>query len=308
MAQPPQPPHAVTSVLKTGERTPLVRLRAFEREGGPALYAKLEFMGPGGSIFDRAAIADLSSADRAGHLLNGKPLIAAGGTDAAISLALVASALGNPLTLLVPRSLMPERRRALLDYGAKLENLDDDLGFEPAQDQAFERASASGALYVNLFEGETVVDSYAAVAAEVLEALGRSPSLVVCGLDLGAIPSGLSRGLGETPVVAVEPASARIGSGGAWSPHLQLGLAPAPLASALDRSRVTQFEAVSDDDAWRACELLTRRTGILAGIASGAILVGGLRRAEMLGSGDVVVLVLPDSGERRFMLAPFFAG
>jgi cysteine synthase len=304
MAQ--QPPHAVTSILKTGERTPLVRLEAFERTGGPKLYAKLEYAGPGSSIFDRAAIADLAAAERAGHLLQGKALVAAGGTDAVISLALVASALGSPLTVLVPRTLMPERRRALLDYGATLENLDPALGFEAAQDLAFERACRDGAMYVNLFEGEGVVGGYAAIGAEIVEALGRQPTLTLCGLDLGAIPTGLARSLGGAPVVAVEPASARIGSNLEWTPHLQLGLAPAPVASALDRSLVQQFEAVTDEEAWQTCERLTRQTGLLAGIASGAVLAATLQRAELLGTDATLVAVLPDSGERRFMLAPFF--
>lgn len=302
-----QPPHAVTNVLETVGRTPLVRLAALERTNGPRLFAKCEFLGPGNSIFDRAAAAELEAAEHAGHLLDGKSIVAAGGTDASISLAMAASANGNPLTLLVPGTLPPERRRALLDYGARLENLDEATGFERAQELAFERATRDRAAYVNLFEGATVTRAYGVIAAEIIEALGKAPELTVCGLDLGAIPTGLARGLGGAPLVAVEPASARIGSGGPFAPHLMLGLAPGPEATALDRALVRDFEAVDEREAWAMAEDLSRTTGVLAGLASGAVLVAARRRMAAMGADATVVAVLPDGGERRFMLADFFA-
>jgi cysteine synthase A len=301
-----QPPHAVGSVLKTVGRTPLVRLVALERPGGPRLFAKCEFLGPGSSIFDRAAVAELVSTQRAGHLGDGRRLFAAGGTDAAISLAMATSAAGQPLTLLVPRSLLPQRRRILLDHGAALESLDDDTGFEAAQDLAYERAAAEHGLFVDLFDGELVTKSHGAIATELVEALGAPPALTLCGLDLGAIPTGLARVLGPGAVVAVEPEAARIGSGGPFGPHLMSGLAPGPDADALDRSLVRDFEAVSDADAWEAADELARATGILAGLASGAVLLAARRRAQALGPDATVVAVLPDAGDRRFWLEGFF--
>ncbi|MFM2152486.1 MAG: hypothetical protein RL199_921 [Pseudomonadota bacterium] len=297
---------AVDDVLGTVGRTPLVRLRPLERADGPRLFAKLEYLGPGGSIFDRAVAAEFAHARRTGHLPPGRAVVAAGGTDASLSLAMAASTRGHPLTLVVPRSLMPERRRALLDYGARLESVDDDAGHDAAQERALERADAVGALCVDLFRGPAVVQAYEAVGREIAESLDGSPSLVCCGLDLGAIPSGIARGLGGAPVVAVEPEGARIGSGGPFGSHLQLGLAPGPVPVALDRARVESFESVDDDEAWRCAEELSRRTGILAGLASGAVLTAALRRAAGRGADATIVAVLPDAGERRFMLADFF--
>ena len=300
-------PCAVTNVLETVGRTPLVRLQALERASGPMLFAKCEFLGPGNSIFDRAAAAEIARAVRAGHLANGRHLVAAGGTDASISLAMAASATGHRLTLLVPRSLGPERRRALLDYGATLESLDDLVGFEQASERALERAKETRALFVDLFEGEAVVAAYEPIAAELVEALGAAPSLTVCGLDLGAIPTGIARGLAGGHVVAVEPAQARVGSGGGWAAHLLLGLAPAPHAVALDRALVTDFEPVDERDAWQACDELARQAGVLAGIVSGALVVAARRRMASMRADQTVVVVLPDSGERRFALAGLFA-
>ena len=300
-------PHAVPDVLRTVGRSPLVRLRAFEWVGGPRLYAKCEFLGAGNAIFDRAAAAEFLVAERAGHLGPGRTLLAAGGTDAVHSLAMAASATGTPLRLLVPRGLMPERRRALLDYGAALENLDDGLGHAAAQELAFERALAENGLFVDLFAGAVVTRAYEAVGQEIVGALGGAPVLTVCGLDLGAIPTGIVRGLAGGALVAVEPAAARIGSGGSFGPHLQLGLAPGPEATALDRAAVHAFEAVDDAEAWRVSEALAARTGLLAGLASGAVFAATLRRARAFGSDAAVVAVLPDSAERRFMLADFFA-
>lgn len=304
MAQ--QPPHAVTSVSKTVGRTPLVRLARLERDGGPRLYAKCEQLGASGSIFDRAAVAELASADRAGHLDPSRPVVAAGGTDASISLAMAAGAFGVPLTVLVPRSLPPARRRMLLELGARLEELDDATGHAGAQDLAFERAGQLGGLYCDLFDGETVLQAYAAIGVEVVEAIGAAPTFTVCGLDLGAIPSGVARGLGGGAVVAVEPQAARIASQGTFAAHLMNGLAPGPEPVALDRTRVTRFESVSDDEAWRTSDLLARRTGVLGGLVSGAVVAAAQRLAEALGSDDAVVAVLPDAADRRFMLDRFF--
>jgi cysteine synthase A len=297
---------AFDSILLTIGRTPLVRLEKLERPGGPRLFAKLEFLGPGGSIFDRAAYAVYDSAGYAGHLTPQRPLVVAGGTDASISLALVCSATGHPLSVVIPRSLNIERRRALTDYGAALHPVDDGLGLTGARQAALELARSTHALLVDLFEGDEIVHGYEPIGREIVSALGHRPALVVCGLDLGAIPTGVARGLLTTPVVAVEPAQARIGSGGTFGAHLLGGLAPGPSPAALDRAIVKQFEAVEDREAWDMAERFTRETGILAGIASGAVLVGALRRATAFTQNADIVLVLPDSGERRFMLAELF--
>lgn len=297
-----EPPRRIESIVAAVGRTPLIRLPALERAGGPRLFAKCEFLGPGGSIFDRAAAHVLARA----RLVEGTPLLAAGGTDAVISLALVASALALPLTVVIPRSLHPERRRALLDYGARLLPVDDALGLSGAESRAAEEAGKTCAVLVDLFRAPGLAEAYAPIGDELLEALGDAPSLTVCGLDLGAIPTGIALGLGGTPLVAVEPEAARIGSGGAFAPHLLGGLAPAPAPVALDPGAVTRFAAVGDEEAWKLAERLSRETGVLAGIASGAVLAAALREAAALGSADTVVAVLPDSGERRFMLADLF--
>lgn len=299
-------PKAVDDLLGTVGRTPLVRLERLESPGGARLYAKCEFLGPGGSIFDRAAAAQLLAAEHASHLGGGGRVYAAGGGDAVISLAMVASTLGHGLTVVVPRSMNPERRRALLDYGAELVSADDSAGFSGAQQQALTLAGQRHGLYVSLWEGRVVTAAYEAIGAELREALGHAPTVTCCGLDLGAIPTGLARGLPGAAVVAVEASGARI-SQGEFGPHLQLGLAPGPEPVALDRTLVHDFDAVSDVEAWAMSERLSRETGVLAGLASGAILVAAFRRAGALGSDAEVVAVLPDSGERRFMLAPFFA-
>lgn len=297
-------PHAIDSILRAVGRTPLVRLERFERPDGPRLFAKCEFLGPGNSIFDRPAVAALLSAQRGGHLADGRAVITVGGGDWTISLAMVCSASGHPLTVVVPRSLNVERKTALTDYGAKLMPVDDELGMEGAVRQALALLREIHALGIGLFDGPEVVASYEKIGEEIVESLEHVPAITVCGLDLGAIPTGVARGLKGT-VVAVEPATARIATRGTFAPHLIGGLAPAAEPTALDRELVKEFEAVEDADAWAMADRLSREAGLLAGIASGAVMVAALRRAATLRQGDVVA-VLPDSGERRFMLAGFF--
>ncbi len=298
---------ATLNLLDHVVRTPLVRLRALERSRGPRLFAKCEFWGPGRSIFDRAAAAEIARADRGGHLSQGRRLLAAGGGDASISLAMAASARGSPLTVLVPESVGLERRKVLAGYGATLEFVDEELDWTAQNARALERATESRGVFLDLFEGEAVVQAYEAIGTELVASLGEAPSLTVCGLDLGAIPTGVARGLWEARVVAVEPLQARIASAGTWAKHLLLGLAPAPRALALDRARVQDFEAVDERAAWEAAEELGRRAGVFAGIVSGALLVAARRRMESMGPDDTVALVLPDSGERRLWLARAFS-
>jgi cysteine synthase A len=299
-------PPGTDSILRTTGRTPLVRLERLERAGGPRLFAKCEYLGPGGSIFDRAADAIMEAAHLAGHLTAGSSLITTGGTDASVSLAMAASATGHPLTVVIPKSLHPERRRILIDYGATLHGVDDSLGFDGARHAAFDLARESGALLLDLFEGREIVRCYETVGREIVEALGHVPALVVAGLDLGAIPTGIARGLRTSHVVAVEPEAARIGSGGPFGSHLLGGLAPGPKPVALDATVISDFEPVSDQDAWQMAERVSRETGLLTGIAGGAIIDAALRRLSALPAEAEVIAVLPDSGERRFMLSGFF--
>lgn len=301
------PPPAASNVLETIGATPLVRLSQFESPGGPRLFAKCEFLGPGNAIFDRAALAQVEAAEKDGRLASAPGgIFAAGGTDAVVSLALVASAKGVPLTVVVPRSMHLDRRRALRDYGAKSIAVDESLGHDGACAKARELAAEREGLLLDLFGAESS-SAYEAIGRELVEALGRAPALTVCGLDLGAIPTGISRGLGSARVLAVEPGSARIATEGKFGPHLLNGLAPAPLPIALDRDAVDALDAVDDRAAWAMAERLSREAGLLAGIVSGAVVEVALRQMDGLSSADSIVAVLPDSGERRFLLADFFA-
>lgn len=291
-------PHAIDSILKAVGRTPLVRLAALERVDGPRLYAKCEYLSPGGSIFDRAAVAQLNEAVLGGHLAEGRALVAAGGSDAAVSLAMAASATGHPFTAVVPRSMMFERKRVLADHGATLVFVEDDVGPKGAFEKAMEIAREKKALCVCVSDGRTVTAAYEAIGRELVEALESTPTLTVCGLDSGAIPTGLSKGLAGGSVVAVQPASAD---------HLMLGLKTLADAGSLDRSVALDVDTVGDEDAWKRAESLARETGLLVGLASGAVVEATLRRSLAFGSGDTLVAVLPDMGERRFMLSSFFA-
>lgn len=291
------PPRAIDSILKAVGRTPLVRLAPLEREGGPRLFAKCEYLGPGNAIFDRAAAAQVSEAILGGHLPDGGTLVSSGGTDAVVSLAMAASATGHRFIAVVPRSMLFERKRLLVDYGARVVTVPDEAGPQGAHERAMELAREASGLCVCLHAGRAVVGAYEAIGRELIEALGRAPSLTVCGLDAGAVPTGIVRGLEGGALVAAAPASPN---------HLMLGLTGQADARFLDASLVSDFEAVEDEQAWAAADELASRCGLLAGLASGAVLTAMLRRAQAFGADDALVAVLPDSGERRFMLSPFF--
>ena len=202
----------------------------------------------------------------------------------------------------MPRSLNVERKRALTDYGARLVALEDDLGFEEARQRAFIVAQERKILFVDLFEGAEIVAAYERIA-EILEALGHVPAATYCGLDSRRHShghcAGARRSRGRD---RASDGAYRIGR------FLRVPLARRTCARRQSSGSsiapcVQRFEAVEDAEAWAMAERLSKETGILAGIASGAVLVAALRDAHKTGD---VVAVLPDSGERRFMLADLF--
>jgi cysteine synthase A len=301
------------SILDAIGGTPMVRLARVAR-GGAAVYAKLESFNPGGSVKDRIARAMIEAAERDGRLAPGGRVVEPTSGNTGVGLALACAVKGYPLTLVMPDSTSLEHRQVLEAYGAELVLTPAEDGMPASVARARELAAREGAFLPQQFENPANPAAHREGTARELvaafEALPAWPDAFVAGVGTGGTLSGVApairAGGREVLVVAVEPASCAVLSGGSPGTTRIQGLGAGFVPAVLDRSAYDRVETVSDESAWEMKVRLAREEGILAGVSSGAAAVAALRIARELGPGRIVVTVFPDTGERYFSIAEWF--
>src|SRR5918998_1212579 len=252
-------------------RTPMVRLTRIAPECGAELCAKLETYNPAGSVKDRIGVAMIDAAERDGRIEPGRTTIVeptSGNTG--IALAFVCAARGYELVLTMPQGMSRERETLLKMYGAQVE-----------------------------------------IAEEIWEQTGGEVDVFVAGVGTGGTITGCGERLKERNpdlhVVAIEPKSSPVISGGLAGPHRIQGIGAGFVPQVLNREVIDEIVTVDDDDALETARLVARTEGVLPGISGGAALWAAMHvgnRPEM--KGKRIVVIVPDSGE-RYVSTPFFA-
>jgi cysteine synthase A len=308
-----QPP--LESILEAVGGTPVVRLVRLVPPGSAAVFAKLEAFNPGGSVKDRIALAMIEAAERDGRLAPGGHVVEPTSGNTGMGLALVCAVKGYRLTLVMPETTSLEHRQALEAYGAE-------LVLTPAADamaapvqRAREIAADGGALLLDQFTNPANPAAHReGTARELLaafEALGAPPDAFVAGVGTGGTITGVAQALRDawlrTRFVAVEPSASAVLSGGAPGPTRIQGLGAGFVPAVLDRSAYAEVVRVDDQAAWALKVRLAREEGILAGVSSGAAAWAALEVARALGPGRTVATIFPDTGERYFSVAEWFA-
>lgn len=287
--------------------TPLVRLSRFAEARGEAaaVAAKLEYLNPAGSSKDRAALAMLDEAERAGKLKRGSLIVEPTSGNTGIALAALGAARGYKVLLVMPESMSAERRRLLAAYGAE-------LVLTPAAEGmsgAVARANALAAEHPDAWlagqfsNPANPLAHERTTAPEIWRDTDGAVDVFVACVGTGGTISGVGRELKRLKpsmrVVAVEPSASPLLSEGRSGSHGIQGIGANFLPETLDRSVIDEVVTVSDADAFAAARLLARSEGILVGISSGAAAHAAAvvaNRAE--NAGRLVVALLPDSGER----------
>ncbi len=293
--------------------TPLVALRRLGEGLGGEVCAKLEYFSPGGSVKDRIGVAMIDAAERDGLIERGRSVIVeptSGNTG--IALAMVCAARGYELILTLPEGMSRERAKLLRAYGAEVRETPSLGGMGEAVELAEEIREQRRGFMPQQFSNPANPEAHRRTTAEeIWSDCDGEVGAFVAGVGTGGTISGVGAMLRErspeTLVVAVEPASSPVLSGGAPGPHKIQGIGAGFVPSALDRSVIDETIAVSDEDALETARLAALREGVLAGISAGANIRAALEvagRPEM--SGKRVVTVVCDSGE-RYMSLPFFA-
>jgi cysteine synthase A len=269
--------------------SPLVQVDA---PRGSVIAAKVEATNPAGSAKDRAALAMIEAAEREGDLRPGDRIVEASSGNTGIGLAMVAAAKGYDLTVVMPASNSPERRRLVAAYGADLELVDGDIA--AARERADELATADDTVRVRQFENPANPEAhYRTTGTELVEQVGdRTVDALVAGVGTGGTITGVGRRVREAfpdvRIVAVEPAGSEVLSGGEMGDHAYQGMGPGFVSPNLDRDLLDGVEVVDIKTAEAECRRLAREEGILVGQSSGASVVAAKRVArELVGERDV---------------------
>ena len=295
-------------------RTPMVQLtRVLDHAAeGVELYAKLEAYNPGGSVKDRIGVSMIEAAEREGRIEPGKTtIVEATSGNTGIALAFVCAAKGYDLVLTLPQGMSREREGLLRLYGATVNVTESMGGMNEAVEAAREMAKQDDFFLPDQFSNPANPEAHRRTTApEILMMLG-GVDVFVAGVGTGGTITGAGEVLKDDNagcrVVAVEPASSPVLSGGRPGPHRIQGIGAGFVPPVLDRDLLDEVIPVGDEDAIQCARALARTEGILAGISCGAALHAALevaRRPESKGAR--IVTILPDSGE-RYISAPFFA-
>jgi len=292
--------------------TPIVSLRRLGEGLSGEVCAKLEYFNPGGSVKDRIGVAMLDAAERDGLIERGSSVIVeptSGNTG--IALGMVCAARGYELVLTLPEGMSRERSKLLRAYGAEVRETPSLGGMGEAVALAEEICEQRKGFMPQQFSNPANPEVHRQTTAEeIWRDTDGEVGAFVAGVGTGGTITGVGQVLKErspeTLVVAVEPASSPVLSGGAAGPHKIQGIGAGFVPEVLDRSVVDETIAVRDEDALETARLAARSEGVMAGISAGANIRAALEvaaRPEL--EGRRVVTIVCDSGERYISL-PFF--
>ena len=294
--------------------TPLLRLGNIEKEYDldVTLLAKLECMNPAGSAKDRVALAMIEDAEASGRLTPDAVIIEPTSGNTGVGLASVAASRGYRVVLTMPDTMSVERRRLLAAYGAELVLTDGARGMQGAIERAEELSrEIPNSIIAGQFVNPANPSAHrASTGPEIWEDTDGAVDIVVAGVGTGGTVTGVGEYLKEknpaVRVVAVEPRSSAVLSGGAAGAHGLMGIGAGFVPSVLNTAVYDEVIAVTTEEAYEAARVLAKEDGILAGISSGAVLYAAEQVARRSGNrGKNIVVIIPDSGE-KYLSGPLF--
>jgi cysteine synthase A len=294
-------------------RTPMVQLQRLVPGDSPGqIFAKLEMFNPGGSVKDRIGVAMIEAAEAEGRIEPGRTtIVEATSGNTGIALAFVCAAKGYDLVLTLPQGMSREREGLLRLYGATVQVTESMGGMNEAVAAARALARDADVWLPDQFSNPAnPLAHYTGTGPEIWKAMDGQVDCLVAGVGTGGTLTGAGRYLKERNpdcrVVAVEPASSPVLSGGLPGPHKIQGIGAGFVPPVLDRALVDEVMPVDDEDALETARQAARREGVLAGISCGAALWAALQVAARDDAPRRIAVVLADSGE-RYVSTPFFA-
>jgi cysteine synthase A len=284
-------------------QTPMVRLGRLEPVGGAEIWAKLEYLNPGGSIKDRAALGIVLDAERRGVLGPGSTIVEATAGNTGVGLALIGVNRGYKVVLYVPEQFAEEKCMLMRGLGATVVRTPEAEGIAGAirRTLQFERETP-GAFAALQFENPANPDFHEqTTAVEIWEQMQGRVDAWISGVGSAGTFTGIARFLKKKSAgiltVAVEPQGSVL-EGGEPGPHKVEGIGVSFIPATFDRSVCDRVMMVMDEPAFEMVKRLAAEVGVFAGSSAGAMLCAAVDVARELGAGKRVVTVIPDSAER----------
>ncbi len=297
----------VNNIAELIGNTPLVRLNRLPDLQGAAVYVKLEYFNPSGSVKDRAAYNMIVEAERSGKLVAGATIIEPTSGNTGIGLAMNAAARGYGAIFVMPDNATIERINLMKAYGAKVVLTPSDERMPGAIAKANELAAQIEDSFIPMqFENTANPDIHRITTAveisTAMESIGRTLSAFVCTSGTGGTVTGTGEALKEhddrISVHVVEPAGSPVLSGGKPGKHKLVGTSPGFIPSVLNTNVYDEIFKIEDDEAYETVRAVAANEGILIGPSGGAAIYAALVVARRLTPNDTVVCIAPDSGER----------
>ncbi len=270
--------------------TPLLQIE-------PTIWAKCEFVNPGGSVKDRIALNMIQKALQEGKLDKNTPIVEPTSGNTGIAIAMIAASLGLKAIIVMPESMSVERRKLIQFLGAK-------VVLTPASDGmqgAIKKAKELGGFMLNQFENPANPEAHEKTTAKEIVADMPELEIFVAGVGTGGTITGVGRVLKQhnpsIKIVAVEPAKSPVLSGGTPGPHKIQGIGAGFVPKLLDTSLFAEVIQIEDEDAMEQSRWLAKTKGVMAGISSGANIAAAKRVAQKHPDATIVT-VLCDTAER----------
>ena len=290
----------------------MLQLARLSPEPGAAVFAKLEFLNPGGSIKDRAALGMILDAESRGLLRPGATILEATAGNTGVGLALIGVNRGYKVRLFVPEGFAEEKCILMRGFGAEVTRTPEAEGMRGAIQRANEAAATiPGAFMAGQFTNQANPRfHHDTTAAEIWEQLDGRIDAFVCGVGTGGTFSGIARFFKERNprvlTVAVEPEGSIL-QGGQVGKHRVEGIGVSFIPETFHREVCDRVLMVKDDDAFGMVKRLAAEEGVVAGSSSGANVHAALGIARELGPGKRVATIIPDSAE-RYLSKKIFEG
>lgn len=297
----------VNNIAELIGNTPLVKLNRINPAGGAAVYLKLEYFNPSGSVKDRAAFNMILEAEKQGLLKPNSTIIEPTSGNTGIGLAMNAAARGYKAILVMPDTMTQERINILKAYGAEVVLTPGDEKMSGAIKKAEQLTKQLPNAFMPMqFDNHANPDAHRhTTAKEIIEAMdeiGKSLSAFVASAGTGGTITGTGEALKEhyknLKVHVVEPAGSPVLSGGKPGKHKLVGTSPGFIPSVLNQDVYDEILNIEDEQAYDITRRLASEEGILVGPSSGAACFASIEVAKRLTPKDVVVCIIADTGER----------
>lgn len=306
----------VNDVTELIGNTPMMNISRYAKQAGAegaTILAKLEYLNPAGSVKDRVGLAMIEDAEEKGLLKPGATIIEPTSGNTGIGIAAAAVAKGYKAILTLPDTMSVERRNLLGAYGAKLVLTEGAKGMTGAIEKAEElNRTIEGSIILGQFDNPANAKAHLdTTGPEIWEQTDGKVDIFVAGVGTGGTITGVGEYLksrnDKIKIVAVEPSSSPVLSGGVAGPHKLQGIGAGFVPKVLNTDIYDEIITIENEDAFTEGRAFARSEGILVGISSGA----ALKAASILAkrpenTGKNIVVLLPDSGD-RYLSTPLFS-